>query len=118
MVYQIQHSCPNCNNTIPVPAQYIGRIKCHNCKHIFQTKGQLYEQRKYILEKLAELETSGFEYARWSTAKDELVCPLCAKRDGRLFKFEEVKELIRGKFCHAKDFWQGCRCIIIAAKNP
>ena len=110
--------CPECKAIINIPAQYIGRIKCRHCSHIFKTKGQLDEQRKYILKKLVDLESSGFEYFRWSTAKDELVCPLCAERTNRLFKINEGKELIYGKFCHAKDFWQGCRCAILAAKKP
>lgn len=118
MEHPIQHNCPNCNNTIPIPAQYVGRVKCRHCGHIFKTKGQLHDQRKYILEKLSDLEASGFEYVRWLTGNDDYVCPLCADRNKRLFTPEEVKQLIQGRFCQAKDFWQGCRCIIVPAKNP
>ncbi len=118
MAYQIQHNCPNCKSTIPIPAQYVGRVKCRHCGYIFKTEGQLHDQRKYILEKLADLEASGFEYVRWSAANDEHVCPLCSERDKRLFAPDEVKQLIKGKFCQAKDFWQGCRCTIAPAKNP
>jgi len=118
MAHPIQRNCPNCSNIIPIPAQYVGRVKCRHCGHIFKTKGQLHEQRKYILEKLADLETSGFQYVRWLAANDEYVCPLCAEKNKRLFKPDEVRQLIQGKFCQAKDFWQGCRCIIGSAKNP
>jgi len=118
VAFQIQHVCPNCGNTIPIPAQYVGRVKCRYCSHIFSVKGQLHEQRKYILERLADFEACGFHYVRWSTANDVNVCPLCAERNNRLFSIDEIKLLIQSKFCQAKDFWQGCRCAIVAAKAP
>jgi len=118
MAFQIQHHCPSCNETISIPAQYVGKVKCRFCRHIFRTKGQLHEQRIYILKKIADLEACGFHYVRWSTANDPNVCPLCAEKNKRLFSFDEIKQLIQCKFCQAKDFWQGCRCIIVPAENP
>jgi hypothetical protein len=110
--------CPNCKNEIPVPDQYIGRVKCRFCAHIFKTEGQLEEQRKYILQRLADYEKAHFQYVRWISANDEHVCPLCAEKNKKLFKPNEIRELIKNKFCQAKDFWQGCRCMIAPAENP
>lgn len=114
----MQTQCPNCGKTIPIPDQYVGRVKCRYCSHIFKTEGQLQEQRNYIFKKLIELETSGFQCVRWLSSNDEHVCPLCAEKNKGLFTFNEIKKLIRGKFCQAKDFWQGCRCTIVPVKNP
>jgi rubredoxin len=114
----MQTQCPNCGKAIPIPDQYIGRVKCRYCAHIFKTEGQLHDQRKYILKRLVDLEASGFQYVRWLSANDEHVCPLCAEKNKNLFKPNEIKELINGKFCQAKDFWQGCRCVIVADRNP
>lgn len=45
--------CPNCGNAIPIPDQYVGRVECRYCAHVFKTEGQLNDQRKYILERFA-----------------------------------------------------------------
>ncbi len=114
----MQQDCPNCGNKIPIPDQYVGRVKCRNCSHILNFKGHLHQQREYMLGKLADLESCGFQYVRWLTGNDVHVCPLCAERNNRLYSFDEIRSLIIGKFCQAKDFWQGCRCSIVPVRNP
>jgi len=31
---------------------------------------------------------------------------------------DEVRKFIKDKFCQPKDFWQGCRCCLLAANDP
>ena len=103
---------------IPVADQYVGSVKCCSCEHVQETRGQLQAWREGMERRLAELQSQGREYVHWLTAKDEHVCPRCRERDGRLFTIDQVRQIIRKRFCRAKDRWQGCRCIIIPALPP
>jgi len=51
--------------------------------------------------------------ARWLTACDEVVCSLCAAREGKYFTLEELKKELAGEFCQPDDEDDRCRCCFV-----
>jgi hypothetical protein len=74
--------------------------------------------RKGFFEKLDSLESAGFTYVRWSTANDDYVCLYCQDREKRLYSISEARKLLSSEFCQPSEPLQGCRCVIIPAKDP
>jgi hypothetical protein len=53
----------------------------------------------------------------WLTAQDEVVCPLCAKRNGKIYTIPEVKKELAEEFCKFSDPDDRCRCTLLPVRN-
>ena len=81
-------------------------------------QGTVKDWRRDHLERVAELQQSGFSHVEWSSAGDELVCSKCAARNGKVYTISEIRREIQGEFCCPGDPDDRCRCVIVAAEAP
>lgn len=71
--------------------------------------------RRDILRIARDGRREGVERFEWLTARDDLVCPKCHARDGRVFTFAELEAELEGKFCAPGDADDRCRCTVLPA---
>ena len=77
-------------------------------------QGTVNDWRKELLDMLNELSNGGVTKVEWLTAQDEVVCPLCAKRDGKKYTIAEARKELAGEFCKPTDPDDKCRCTFLA----
>ena len=108
-----------CDTVGYIPEDYSGQIKCPNCGCKFKRTGRpLSETRKYLLESLDKIEKTGFyKKVKWSTARDEHVCDECKKKEGVLYTFDEMRNILLSDFCKSDHFEQNCRCLVFGYKE-
>ena len=81
-------------------------------------QGTVNQWRKGMLMELKEIKSEGlFNKVKWLTARDEVVCPLCAAREGKSYTIEEAKKELEGEFCKPIDPDDRCRCCFIVDES-
>lgn len=75
-------------------------------------QGNINDWRKEMLDILDSF-NDDVTKVEWLTAKDEVVCPLCAKRDGKVYTISQVKKELAGEFCKPIDPDDRCRCALL-----
>ncbi len=113
---RIKAKCHLCDTVGYIPEEYQGKIKCPDCKSVFQRTGNPHSLiRKQLVEKLENLELVGIVKIKW-IGGDEHSCDKCKDRSGMIYSIQEMKEILGSEFCNSDPFEQGCRCTIGGCK--
>ena len=84
-------------------------------------QGTVKDWRKDLLRDLENVCSIGpglkITKVRWLTARDEVVCPVCASREGKYFTPKQVREILQGNFCEPLDEDDRCRCCFVADES-
>jgi len=79
-------------------------------------QGIVDDWRKDMMDIINRLD-DGVTRVEWSTANDKVVCPLCAKRNEKIYTIQEVKKELTGEFCKPGDPDDRCRCTLLSVSG-
>lgn len=75
-------------------------------------QGTVREWREDMLRQLEQLKGL-CERVEWLTARDSVVCPRCAAREGKTYTLAEARGELEGEFCRPGDPDDRCRCTFL-----